>query len=101
MPTLSALRSDRVGKIARDLRETSGAAAGDLAHPTSPCRLTLIRGPARVVVVFLEFTARDPAAEHRTGEPPLVGAEREIDVDHHHGDQRHGGKAVQHVNPTP
>src|SRR5215831_15563795 len=67
-------------------------------HPNA---LALIRGPARFVVMLLEFAPRDPAAQHRTRESPFVGTEREIDVDHHYGDQRHGGKAVHHVDPTP
>src|SRR5580658_7617377 len=70
--------------------------------PDGPGDLSLVRGvPALGIEMILIFLARHPAPEHRARQVPLVGTQREIDMDHHQGDQRHGGEVMGGIDDAP
>ena len=51
--------------------------------------------------MFEVLPARDPAEDHRLGNPPLLRPHREVHVGDDQADERHAGHAVQHIGEAP
>src|SRR5215510_1831496 len=61
----------------------------------------LTDNPALGIVMLQVLAARDPAEDHRLGDPPFVRTDGEVNVGDHQTDQRHACHAVRYVDESP
>ena len=86
----------RVVELAQDFRCTHAWPAGfAFAVPLGADR------PAARLVVLEILPPRDPAEDHRLGDPPLLGPHGEVDVRDHEADEADAREPVRHVGEAP
>ena len=69
--------------------------------PACACDGSRSDRPAARLVVLEVLPPRDPAEDHRLGDPPLLGPDGEVDVRDDQADQADARQAVRHVGEAP